>query len=139
LAAIIETGLVNCIGDTLMLVDIKDLLSEVDGSGTGGVINEDEILRCGDLRLDIQKREVYLGCEEVELTKMLFDLLELFLRNLGNVITRDDITSHLRNDPDAIVEESTTNAHVMKIRRKIGKYGKKIKTIRGIGYKMYSL
>ncbi len=52
-------------------------------------------LVAGELTLDPTVRRVWRGGREIELTAKEFALLELFMRNAGDVLTRDQILEHL--------------------------------------------
>ncbi len=89
-----------------------------------------------DLVVDIQKQKVFRGQKEIYLTRKEFLLLEYFMRNLGNVLSRGLIMEHVWNiDTDPF--SNTIEAHVLNLRKKIDAGKKKlIHTVPGRGYKM---
>lgn len=94
-----------------------------------------EVLRLGDLELDLSSREARRGAREFSLTRIEFDLLELFLRHPRQVLTRDLILERVWGyDFD-----SGTNSlavYVGYLRRKTEEGGERrlIHTVRGVGY-----
>ena len=94
-----------------------------------------EILRLGDLELDLGTREARRGPRQFSLTRIEFDLLELFLRHPRQVLTRDLILERVWGyDFD-----SGTNSlavYVGYLRRKTEEGGERrlIHTVRGVGY-----
>ena len=96
---------------------------------------EGESLRFGDLELDLGTREAQRGGRAFSLTRIEFDLLELFLRHPRQVLTRDVILERVWGyDFD-----SGTNSlavYVGYLRRKTEEGGEPryIHTVRGVGY-----
>jgi len=52
----------------------------------------------------------------------------------GRVFSRNDLLDSVRG-PDAIVTDRTIDVHVAAVRRKLGRYGDNLLTVRGVGYK----
>jgi two-component system response regulator MprA len=96
-----------------------------------------EVLRYEDLSLDLATREAKRGDRSFPLTKIEFDLLEMFLENPRQVLTREQILDRVWGyDFD-----SGTNSlavYVGYLRRKLEENGDKrlIQTVRGIGYSL---
>ncbi|MGC2168984.1 MAG: response regulator transcription factor [Acidimicrobiales bacterium] len=100
-------------------------VSDVDGT----------VLRFEDLTLNPATREVHRGTRLVELTKIEFDLLELFLRHPRQVLTRDQILDLVWG----YNFDSGTNSlavYIGYLRRKLEEDNKPrlIQTVRGVGY-----
>jgi two-component system response regulator MprA len=100
-------------------------LGDVDGA----------VLRFEDLTLNPQTREVHRGERRIELTKIEFDLLELFLRHPRQVLTRDQILDLVWG----YNFDSGTNSlavYIGYLRRKLEDegQGRLIQTVRGVGY-----
>jgi two-component system phosphate regulon response regulator PhoB/two-component system alkaline phosphatase synthesis response regulator PhoP len=87
------------------------------------------------LTIDLEKFEVTVENRKVELTTTEFKILELLISKPGCVFTRDSILDNLWGE-DKIVLDRTVDVHVKNLREKLGKAGRFIKNIRGIGYKL---
>ena len=96
-----------------------------------------ERLACGELTIDMDKREVQLSGTNVELTAKEFDLLTQFAANPGKVYTRTqllDLVWGYQHDG----YEHTVNSHINRLRGKIEPDSHKptyLLTVWGIGYK----
>lgn len=95
---------------------------------------EDKIVLNG-LTIDVKKHEVTVEGEPVSLTLKEFELLRRMMKNLGIVLTRDQLLEDIWGyDFDG--ETRTVDVHVRALRQKLGKAGELIETVRGVGYKM---
>lgn len=97
------------------------------------------VLRFEDLTLNPQTREVFRGPRRVELTKIEFDLLELFLHHPRQVLTREQILDLVWG----YNFDSGTNSlavYIGYLRRKLEEGGQPrlIQTVRGVGYALRS-
>ena len=91
------------------------------------------ILRAGDVVLDVRTRRASVGPRAVELTAREYALLEMFLRHPDQVLSREQILSHVWGydfDPGSNVVE----VYVRYLRRKLG--DGVIETVRGMGYRL---
>ncbi|MDO4497558.1 MAG: response regulator transcription factor [Bacteroidales bacterium] len=85
------------------------------------------------LCLDIESKEVTLDGQPVQLTKLEFELLSLFLQNINKVFSREELLSRCWPQ-DVYVLDRTVDVNITRLRKKIGQYGKHIKTRVGYGY-----
>lgn len=82
----------------------------------------------------VQKsKTVTLDGQELTLTKLEYELLSLLLQNPGKVFSREDILAHCWPQ-DVYVLDRTVDVNITRLRKKIGRYGKQIKTRIGYGY-----
>jgi two-component system, OmpR family, response regulator MprA len=95
----------------------------------------DETLRFVDLELDPATREVQRGDDRIELTRTEFSLLELFLRNPRQVLTRSLIFERVWGY-DFGLSSNSLDVYIGYLRRKTEASGKPrlIQTVRGVGY-----
>lgn len=94
-----------------------------------------QVLERENLRLYIDKHQVFAGDTEVELTLKEFELLKFLLENKGIVMTRDKLLTGVWGyDFDG--ETRTVDVHVRTLRQKLGECGELIETVRGVGYKI---
>ncbi|GAA3966039.1 response regulator transcription factor [Actinomadura viridis] len=94
---------------------------------------EATLLRSGDLTLDLRTRRARAGDRTVDLTAREFVLLELFLRHPGQVLSREQILSHVWGydfDPGSNI----VDVYVRALRRKLGDGC--VETVRGMGYRL---
>ena len=92
-------------------------------------------LRCGGLVLDEESHTVTADGESVALTYKEFELLRLFLSHPGTAFSRDQIMADVWGT-DYCGETRTVDMHIRTLRQKLGAYGEKIETVRGVGYRM---
>ena len=109
-----------------MIARVKALLRR-----SGGM--EENMLTCGNVTLDGEKRMVYVDGKSIELTYKEFELLKLLMKNHGIVISRDVIMERVW-DSSFEGESRTIDVHVRTLRQKLGDGGALIKTIRNVGY-----
>jgi DNA-binding response OmpR family regulator len=91
------------------------------------------VLRSGDLSLDLRTRRARASGRTVDLTAREFVLLELFLRHPGQVLSREQILSHVWGydfDPGSNI----VDVYVRALRKKLG--AERLETVRGMGYRM---
>jgi two-component system response regulator MprA len=101
----------------------------------GATEGEESVLRFDDLTLSPGTREVHRGSRAITLTKIEFDLLELFLQHPRQVLTRDQILDLVWG----YNFDSGTNSlavYIGYLRRKLEEDGEPrlIQTVRGVGY-----
>lgn len=118
---------------------MAELLARVDALLRRRVhgIDTSQILKVGDLELDLVKHDVRREGRIIELTAKEFALLEYLMRNPGQVLTRTQITDHVwRYDLDALSNVVDTYIHYLRDKVDRGFDRPMIKTVRGIGYKV---
>lgn len=94
-----------------------------------------DILTYDGLIIDQPRHRVTLDGEPLELTVTEFSLLRLFVSHPGWVFTRNQIISKTKGD-DYPVTDRSVDVQVVGLRRKLGRLGECIETVRGIGYKI---
>ncbi len=96
--------------------------------------NLKEIKEYGGIEIDKEGRTVKVEGKLVELSLREYELLTYLIENKNIALSRDKILNNVWNY-DYYGDSRTIDSHIKKIRHKLGKKGKYIKTIRGIGYK----
>ena len=94
---------------------------------------ETSVLSAGIVSLDLRSRRASVGDRVVELTAREFALLETFLRHAGQVLSREQLLSHVWGydfDPGSNV----VDVYVRYLRRKLG--SDVVQTVRGMGYRL---
>ncbi len=93
-----------------------------------------EIISIGKISVDIPKHKVTAGGKEIVLTPMEFKLLLTLMERQGRVQTREKLLTDVWSF-SGTVETRTLDTHVKRLREKLGKEGKLIETVRGLGYR----
>lgn len=96
-------------------------------------------LRCGDLRLDIEKSVAYKGDQDLYLTRIEFRILLVLMRNPGQIIMRQRLLREIWDASEQWITDNTLSVHINRLRQKIEtdmNNPQYIQTIRGMGYKM---
>ena len=93
-----------------------------------------EVKDYGGIQIDQEGRTVTVDGKTIELSLREYELLVYLVNNENIALSRDKILNNVWNY-DYYGDSRTIDSHVKKIRHKLGKKGKYIKTIRGIGYK----
>lgn len=98
---------------------------------------EVNLFKYNDLEVDFDKMNVLLGGEPVRLSATEYKILELLVRNRGQVITRDILLDRIWDQDENFVDDNTVSVHIRRLRKKIEKDDKDPKyiiTVFGIGY-----
>ena len=91
----------------------------------------------GGIIIDDAGRTVAVDGKQIELSLREYELLKYLVDNEKVALSRDKILNNVWNY-DYYGDSRTIDSHIKKIRHKLGKKGKYIETIRGIGYKFDS-
>lgn len=114
---------------------VMELISRVKALLRRTQVGTEKMLCLDELLINNEKREVTVGTTEIELTFKEYELLSLFVLNKGIVLKRNVIMDEVWGT-DYEGESRTIDMHVKTLRQKLGDYGKRIKTIRNVGYVM---
>ena len=114
---------------------LEELLARLRALLRRAAPEDGAVLRFADLELDPATREVRRGGDPIELTRTEFSLLELFLRNPRQVLTRSIIFERVWGY-DFGFGSNSLDVYIGYLRRKTEQGGKPrlIQTIRGVGY-----
>ena len=92
------------------------------------------VLTDGGLSLDLDQRTVTADGQRVQLTYKEFELLKLFLSHPGMAFPREQLFTQVWNM--AYMDDSRTlDMHIRTLRQKLGAYGRRIETVRNVGYR----
>lgn len=100
-------------------------------------VGTEDTLVAGPVRMDVERHVVTVRDEVVSLPLKEFDLLELFLRNAGRVLTRGQLIDRVWGS-DYVGDTKTLDVHVKRIRAKVEQdpgSPELLLTVRGLGYK----
>ena len=93
-----------------------------------------EIIRRGELTIDLGRREVHCSGKNLELTATEFRLLHVLALHPGRVYSRSELIDSALGR-EVVVLDRTIDVHVTSLRKKMGECGDWIETIRGFGYR----
>lgn len=96
--------------------------------------NEKIVKDYGGITIDNEGRTVKVDGKEIELSLREYELLKYLLDNENVALSREKILNTVWNY-DFYGDSRTIDSHIKKVRHKLGKKGKYIQTIRGVGYK----
>jgi len=86
-----------------------------------------------EITLDMQSREAFLNGEPLQLSKTEFDLLAVLLSNAGIVMSKERLLEKVWGSEDW-GNPNVVEVYINYLRKKLGKTGERIKTVRGSGY-----
>lgn len=112
----------------------KILVARVEALLKRTIPEEKEVKSYDGIVIDNEGRTVTVDGKNVELSFREYELLKYLLDNENIALSRDKILNTVWNY-DYYGDSRTIDSHIKKIRHKLGKKGKHIQTIRGIGYK----
>ena len=95
----------------------------------------DSYLQAGEIRLDMERHQVFVGSRLVELTAIEFKLLAALMERRGRVQSRDALLGTVWGIEHEI-EPRTVDTHLRRLREKLGRAGEQIHTVRGFGYRL---
>ena len=90
-----------------------------------------DVLTCGDLQVNLSARRVTLAGQGVTLSMREFDLLHALMRNVGRILSREQLEQQLYSWGYE-VESNTIEVHIHHLRKKLR--AELIQTVRGVGY-----
>ncbi|MGN1299671.1 MAG: response regulator transcription factor [Candidatus Scatovivens sp.] len=98
------------------------------------IIEEDTTQEIDGIVINDEARTVTVDDKNIELSFREYELLKFLIKNKNVALSRDKILNSVWNY-EYYGDTRTVDSHIKKIRHKLGKKGKHIQTIRGIGYK----
>ena len=96
--------------------------------------DKNEVKDYGGITIDPEGRTVKVDGKAVEMSLREYELLKYLVDNENIALSRDKILNNVWNY-DYYGDSRTIDSHIKKIRHKLGKKGKYIETMRGVGYK----
>ena len=112
----------------------KILVARVEAILKRTIGDKNEVKDYGGITIDPEGRTVKVDGKIVEMSLREYELLKYLVDNANIALSRDKILNNVWNY-DYYGDSRTIDSHIKKIRHKLGKKGKYIKTMRGVGYK----
>ena len=113
---------------------LKILVARVEAILKRLQADKKEVTEVGGIKIDSQGRTVTVDGKQIDLSLREYELLKYLVDNNGIALSRDKILNNVWNY-DYYGDSRTIDSHIKKIRHKLGKKGKYIQTMRGVGYK----
>jgi DNA-binding response OmpR family regulator len=117
---------------------MRELMARVKALLRRAEVRAAQVIRLGDLVLDLDRHEVRLREAVVPLPPKEFDLLTLLARNTGRAVRRDTLLRQVWGD-DFFGDGHTLDVHIRWLREKIeedASQPKRLTTVRGLGYRL---
>jgi len=89
-------------------------------------------IKISGIELDLEKKKITIDNEKIDLTPIEFEIMNLLLKNLGKVFSREQILHQAWKESN--VTDRTVDVHITRLRKKIGNYGKYLISRSGYGY-----
>ena len=112
----------------------KILVARVEAILKRTMGEKSEVKDYGGITIDPEGRTVKVEGKQVEMSLREYELLKYLVDNENIALSRDKILNNVWNY-DYYGDSRTIDSHIKKIRHKLGKKGKYIETMRGVGYK----
>ncbi|HMO01447.1 MAG TPA: response regulator transcription factor [Oligoflexia bacterium] len=96
--------------------------------------NHDQVLKSGELTIDTNAHQVLIKNRKLNLTGTEFKLLHHLVVNAGTVFQRNDIIKNIHG-ADYPATARSIDVQILNLRKKLGRHGKHIQSVRGIGYR----
>ena len=93
-----------------------------------------DLIRVGDLQVDIPRHQVTVKGKPIELTATEFKLLTVLAQRRGRVQSREQLLKDVW-EYDNLIDTRTVDTHMRRLREKLGPAAKYLDTIRGVGYR----
>jgi DNA-binding response OmpR family regulator len=92
-------------------------------------------IQIDDLKIDLDRHQVFSDGSVIDLTATEFKILSLFAHSPGRVFTRSILMDAVWGQEYYGIER-TMDTHVSRLRRKLGRFGERIETVHGVGYRL---
>lgn len=96
--------------------------------------NSEEIKELDGIKIDKVAHQVSVDGKDIDMSMKEFELLVYLTDNIGVALSREKILNSVWNY-DYFGDSRTIDSHIKKVRKKLGKKGEHIQTVRGLGYK----
>ena len=118
----------------VLVARVKSLLRRFDRSEQVSVsVKQEQIVSAG-VKIDRTAYKVFINEKEIFFPRKEFELLYFLASHPGRIYTREVLLDEIWGR-DTYVVERTVDVHIFKIREKLGNYGTRIETVKGVGYR----
>ena len=93
-------------------------------------------MTCEDITLYPDRKQVFINGSEIMLTAKEYQLLECFMMNQNQVLTKENILDRIWGIDGEFVEENTLSVTISRLKKKLGREQSHIRNVFGLGYRM---
>jgi len=115
--------------------EFTELLARIRALMRRSSKNKENLFSYREIKLDLDKEQVFIEDKEIHLTKKEFMILEYLLRHKSQLISRNQLLEHAW-DRNVDIFTNIVDTHIKNLRKKLGKCGNYIITIYGSGYRI---
>ena len=116
-----------------VLARVRSVLRRSKNQQGSDGVNSDEALSYESLQVLPDEKRVLIDGKEVHMPRKEFEILRLLMSNPGRVYSRDELLSRIWPD-EVVVLDRVVDVNMTRLRSKLGRYAKNIKTRPGYGY-----
>lgn len=114
-----------------LILRVKAILKRISAAGD----EKKEVIHSNGMTIDVPKHQVFINDEPVDLTATEFKLLLTLVERKGRVQTREMLLETVWGY-DYPGFTRTVDTHIRRLRSKLGQWGDRIETVRGVGYRI---
>jgi two-component system alkaline phosphatase synthesis response regulator PhoP len=115
----------------VLVARVKSLLRRADRVPA---TDAEEQIDSNGIRIDKKAYKVFVDAKEVIFPRKEFELLYFLVSHSGRIYKREVLLDQVWGQNTFVVER-TVDVHIFKVREKLGKYGARIETVKGVGYR----
>jgi DNA-binding response OmpR family regulator len=119
-----------------LVLRVKALLDRNKTELTAGDAQQTE-LYAGAIRIDVKSYRAFVAAEELKLTPIEFKILWVLVQHLNAVRSREQLLNEVWEGEATEILDRTVDAHVKRLRSKLGVAREQLETVRGVGYRLY--
>jgi len=117
----------------ILVARVKSLLRRFERSEQAAPAENEKIVSAG-VKIDRSSYKVFVNDKETFFPRKEFELLYFLAAHPGRIYKREVLLDEVWGR-DTFVVERTVDVHIFKVREKLGNYGKRIETVKGVGYR----
>ncbi len=117
----------------VLVARVKSLLRRFDRAEKTPAAQNEKIVSPG-VKIDRGEYKVFVNEKETFFPRKEFELLFFLAAHPGRIYKRETLLDEVWGR-DTFVVERTVDVHIFKVREKLGDYGKRIETVKGVGYR----
>ena len=118
----------------VLVARVKSLIRRFDRSAHASETPQNEKITSDGVTIDKMSYKVFVDDKETFFPRKEFELLYFLASHPGRIYKREALLDHVWGR-DTFVVERTVDVHIFKVREKLGNYGKRIETVKGVGYR----